>query len=209
PDIHDQAALGAAIGEAFGSYQAELGARDVATLSELPAMVDPEQLAIVATMASAIPAIFQWNHTLMVLLVLKAVRLSLVHGTAPVSPFFYAQYGIVHHVVTGDPIRAHEFGQLALALAARPEYVAARGGVEFIYAEFLAPWVRPRTTCTAHFKRGVSAGLDAGDQLHAGYCMAVGVAEALYAGQPLSELQLEIPSNLRALKQQGDVLNQL
>lgn len=209
PDTHDQPALGAAIGEAFGIYQAELGSRDVATLSELPAMADPEKLAIVATMAAAIPAIFQWNHALMVLMVLKAVRLSLEHGTAPVSPFFYAQYGIVHHVVTGDPIRAHEFGQLALALAARPEHAAARGGVEFIYAEFLAPWVRPRTECSVHFKRGISSGLDAGDQIHAGFCMAVGVAEALYAGQPLPELQLEIPGSLRALKEQGDVLNQL
>ncbi|HYP77657.1 MAG TPA: AAA family ATPase [Polyangiaceae bacterium] len=209
PDTHDQAALGAAIGEAFGVYQTELGSRDVATLCDLPAMNEPEKLAIVGTLACAIPAVFQWNHGLMVLLVLKAVRLALEHGTAPLAPFFYAQYGIVHHVVTNDPVRAHEFGQLALALAARPEHAAARGGVEFIYAEFLAPWVRPRAECTVHFKRGISSGLDAGDQIHAGYCMAVGVAEALYAGQSLAELELEISSNSRALKQQGDVLNHL
>jgi predicted ATPase/HPt (histidine-containing phosphotransfer) domain-containing protein/two-component sensor histidine kinase len=209
PDTHDQAALGAAIGETFEVYQAELGSRDVATLCDLKVMNDPVNLAVVGTLASAIPAVFQWNHGLMVLLVLKAVRLSLEHGTAPISPFFYAQYGIVHHVITGDLVRAHEFGQLALALARRPEHVAARGGVEFIYAEFLAPWVRPRTECSVHFKRGISSGLDAGDQIHAGYCMAVGVAEALYAGQSLAELQLEIPGNLRALEEQGDVLNHL
>jgi predicted ATPase/PAS domain-containing protein len=207
PDPHDPAALGAAIGEAFGAYQLELGARDVATLCDLPAMSDPEKLALVSTLACAIPSAFQWNPGLMVLLVLKAVRLPLAHGTAPLSPFFYAQYGIVHHVITGDPVRAHVFGLLALALAARPEHAAARGGVEFIYAEFLAPWVRPRTECSAHFKRGISSGLDAGDQLHAGYCMAVGVAEALYAGRPLMELQREIASSLKALREQGDVLN--
>ena len=209
PDTHDGEALGAAIGEAFGAYQADLGTRDVASLADLRAMSDPEKLAVVSTLAFAIPSVFQWNHGLMVLMVLKAVRLALEHGTAPISPFFYAQYGIVHHVVTGDPIRAHEFGQLALALASRPEHAAARGGVEFIYAEFLAPWVRPRTECSVHFKRGISSGLDAGDQIHAGFCMAVGVAEALYAGQNLTELELEIPGNLRALKEQGDVLNQL
>jgi len=168
PDPHDQAALGAAIGEAFGAYQAELGSREVATLSDLPTMNEPEKLAAISTLACAIPSVFQWNHGLMVLLVLKAVRFALEHGTAPISPFFYAQYGIVHHVITGDPLRAHEFGVLALALADRPEHSAARGGVEFIYAEFLAPWVRPRAECTVHFKRGVSSGLDAGDQLHAG-----------------------------------------
>jgi predicted ATPase/HPt (histidine-containing phosphotransfer) domain-containing protein len=209
PHIEDQAALGAAIGEAFGAYQVALGQREVATLHDLPAMSDPEQLAVVGSLACAIPAVFQWNHGLMVLLVLKAVRLPLEHGTAPLSPFFYAQYGIVHHVITGDPVRAHEFGLLALALAERPEHAAARGGVEFIYAEFLAPWVRPRRECSLHFERGVGSGLDAGDKLHAGYCMAVGAAEALYAGQRLSELQLEIPAGLKALNEQGDVLNHL
>lgn len=209
PDPHDQAALGAAIGEAFGGYQAALGAREIASLSALPAMSDPEKLALVATLAGAIPSVFQWNHALMALLVLKAVRLPLEHGTGPASPFFYAQYGIVHHMITADSLRAHDFGLLALALADRPEYAAARGGVEFIYAEFLAPWVRPRAECYAHFKRGVSSGLDAGDRLHAGFCMAVGVAEAVYAGRRLSELQREIPGSLKALQEQGDVLNHL
>jgi predicted ATPase/HPt (histidine-containing phosphotransfer) domain-containing protein len=209
PDTSDQPALGAAIGEAFGAYQVALGARDVATLRDLPPMTDPEKLALISTLAGTIPSAFQWNHGLAVLLVLKAVRLPLEHGSAPISPFFYAQYGIVHHVITGDASRAHDFGLLALALAARPEHAAARGGVEFIYAEFLAPWVRPRKECTIHFKRGISSGLDAGDQLHAGYCMAVGLAEALYAGQRLTELQLEVPGSLKALNEQGDVLNHL
>ena len=209
PDMLDQNALGAAIGAAFGGYQVALGARDVASLCDLPAMTDAEKQAEVSTLACAIPSVFQWNHALMVLLVLRAVQLALEHGTAPVSPFFYAQYGIVHHVVTGDPVRAHDFGLLALALTEHPKHAAARGGVEFIYAEFLAPWVRPRSECSAHFKRGVSAGLDTGDQLHAGYCLAVGVAEALYAGRPLAELQSEIAPGLKALNDQGDVLNHL
>jgi predicted ATPase/C4-dicarboxylate-specific signal transduction histidine kinase len=209
PDTQDPAAIGAAIGAAFGGYQMALGSREVASLSDLPAMRDPEKLAVVSTFAGAIPSAFQWNPSLMVLMVLEAVRLPLEHGNAPLSPFFYAQYGIVHHVVTGDPVRAHDFGLLALALAERVEHAAARGGVEFIYAEFLAPWVRPRAECSVHFKRGVSSGLDAGDRLHAGYCMAVGVTEALYAGQRLTELQDEIPGSLKALRDQGDVLNQL
>jgi predicted ATPase/signal transduction histidine kinase len=209
PDTSDQAALGAAIGEAFGAYQVALGQREVTTLRDLPPMTDPEKLALIATLAGTIPSAFQWNHALAVLLVLKAVRLPLEHGSAPISPFFYAQYGIVHHVITGDANRGYEFGRLALALAARPEHAPARGGVEFIYAEFLAPWVRPRKECSVHFKRGVSSGLDAGDQLHAGFCMAVGPAEALYAGQRLTELQLEVPGSLKALKEQGDVLNHL
>lgn len=209
PDPHDQAAVGAAIGEAFGAFQAALGSRDVMALRELPVMTAPQQLAVISAVAGTIPAVFQWNPGLMVLLVLRATRLSLEHGTAPPSAFFYAQYGIVHHVITGDAVRAHDFGLLALDLASRPECAAARGGVEFIYAEFLAPWVLPRAACAVHFQRGIVHGLDAGDQLHAGYCMAVGVAEGLYAGQALSQLQADTTTYLKALVEQHDVLNQL
>jgi len=209
PSPHDQAALGAAIGEAFGAFQAALGTREVMSLRELPAMVDPQQLALISTVAGAIPSVFQWNPSLMVLLVLRAVRLSLEHGTAPPSAFFYAQYGIVHHVITADPLRAHDFGLLALDLASRPECAAARGGVEFIYAEFLAPWVLPRAGCGLHFQRGIVHGLDAGDQLHAGYCMAVGVTEGLYAGNALPQLQADTNTYRKALAEQRDVLNLL
>ena len=48
------------------------------------------------TFAGAIPSVFQWNHALIALLVMRAVGLPLKHGTAPISPFFYALYGIVH-----------------------------------------------------------------------------------------------------------------
>ncbi len=209
PDPHDPDALGPAIGAAFAAYQAALGNRDVASLLDLPMMEDPQQLALLGTIAGAIPSAFQWNHELMVLLVLKAVGIPLQHGTAPISAFFYAQYGIVHHVVTGDPVRAHDFGKLALELCRRPECAAARGGVQFIYAEFLCPWVRPRADCAYHFQQGVAGGLDAGDQVHAAYCMAVGITEALYAGQSLPDLESQIPGHLQALTEQGDVLNHM
>ncbi len=209
PDPHNPDAIGPAIGEAFGAYQAALGERQVTSLLDLPMMSDAQELAVVGTIATTIPSAFQWNPNLMVLLVLKAVGMPLEHGTAPLSPFFYAQYGLVHHVVTGDAVRAHEFGKLALELCRRPEYAPARGGVEFIYAEFLCPWVRPRTECAHHFQQGIVAGLDAGDQVHAAFCMAVGLAEALYAGQSLSDLNALIPGYLQTLTEQGDVLNHM
>jgi hypothetical protein len=55
----------------------------------------------------------------MALLVLAAVQLQLTHGTAAMGPYFYAQYGVVHAVVTGDHGTAYRFGQLALRLGER------------------------------------------------------------------------------------------
>ncbi|MEO8185408.1 MAG: AAA family ATPase, partial [Deltaproteobacteria bacterium] len=209
PDPHDAAALGQAIGETFGAYQQALGGREVASLRELPQMTDPEKLALVAIMAGAIPAAFQWNTNLMVLIVLRAVRLPLEHGTAPVSPFFYALYGTVHNVVTRDYARSHEFGQLGIELARRPEHAGARGGVHFIYATFLSPWVRPLSDSFAHYDKAMVDAFDAGDQLHALYCMSLGSLYRLYAGEPLPQVAAPIPGYVATLQAHGDVINRM
>jgi len=153
PDPGDQAALGQAIGAAFGAYQQALGDREVASLRDLPPMTDPAQLALVNTLAVMIAAAFQANPNLMALAVLTAVRLPLLHGTAPVSPFIYALYGVTHHLATGDYERAYRFGQLALDLAARPEHVAARGGTKFVFAALVSPWARPPWEGYPHFEQ--------------------------------------------------------
>jgi hypothetical protein len=92
-----------------------------------------------------------------------AVRLPLSHGTAPVSPFIYALYGVTHHVATGDYERAYQFGRLALDLAARPEHVAARSGVKFVFAALVSPWARPLWEGYLHFEQAVVDGLDVRD----------------------------------------------
>jgi predicted ATPase/HPt (histidine-containing phosphotransfer) domain-containing protein len=207
PDPGDPAALGQAIGEAFGAFQQALGARPVSSLRELPAMVDPEKLALFTTMAGEIPAAFQWNTNLMVLIVLRAARLSIEHGTAPQSPFFYALYGTVHNVVTRDYARSHDFGELGIELAARPAYAGARGGVHFIYATFLSPWVRALSDSFAHYDKAMVAAFEAGDQLHALYCMSLGPLYRLYAGEPLSLVAASLPGYIETLAAYGDVIN--
>jgi predicted ATPase/GAF domain-containing protein/HPt (histidine-containing phosphotransfer) domain-containing protein len=207
PDPGDKAALGAAIGSAFGAYQQALGAREVSSLRELPVMTDPEMLARLSTMAGAIPAAFQSNPELNVLLVLRAAHLSLTHGNGPLSPFFYNLYGIVHQVITGDYARAFEFGQLGLELCARPEHAIARCRAHFIFATHISPWTRPLQDSFPHHDKGIAAGLDAGDVIHVAYCAGFNVAYRLYAGEALTDVRDRIPGYQAMLTQIGGVIN--
>ncbi|HVZ32657.1 MAG TPA: GAF domain-containing protein, partial [Polyangiaceae bacterium] len=133
--------------------------------------------------------------------------LPLSYGTAPISPFFYEQYGIVHTVVTSDYQTAHRFGQLGLMLSERPEYAAARGPVLFIYAGFNSHWCRPIAESIEHFRLGVSAGLDSGDPMHAAYCVGVGTAYRIYAGEPLDQLAADLPGYRAVLTASNDFIN--
>jgi predicted ATPase/GAF domain-containing protein/HPt (histidine-containing phosphotransfer) domain-containing protein len=207
PDPRDAASLGAAIGAAFGAYQQALGARDVASLSDLPLMTDPEKLALIDTIARAIPSAFQSNPNLNVLLVLRAVQICLEHGTAPSTPFFYTLYAIVHNVVTNDYARSFQFGKVGLELSRRAEHVGARCRVHFIVATHLAPWVRPLRESFEHHEKGIAAGVDSGDHIHASYCMGLGIAYRLYAGEALPDVARRIPGYRAALSANGNVIN--
>lgn len=207
PDPRDQAALQQAIGPAFGAFQQILGGREVASLRDLPSMTDPKRLALLATIAGIMPAVFQSNQNLMVLIVLRAIPLVLESGQAPLSPFLYGLYGVVHGAITNDHARAYEFAKLALELCRHPEYAASRGGVRFLCGALLSPWVRPLRESASHFERGSVEALDAGDRMHANFCTATIPSARLCAGAPLTEVTRATPGDLAALQASGDVTN--
>ncbi|MEO8182483.1 MAG: AAA family ATPase [Deltaproteobacteria bacterium] len=207
PEPTDRATIGQAIGAEFGAYQAALAQRSIESLADIPSMSDPEKLALVDTLGGAMPAAFQSNSDLMPLIVLKAVQLPLEHGTAPLSSFFYEMYGVVHAVATGDHETAYRFGQLGLRLSERADHQSARGAVQFIFGCFNSHWRRPLSESLVHLEQGVRAGLDAGDQVYAGYCIGGGTMYRLYAGEPLERIAADIPGYIQALTVQKDVIN--
>ena len=115
-------------------------------------MDDPVQLALLDTYAKTIPAAFQSIRDLMVLLVLKAARAPLQHGNGPATPFFYAQYGLVHVMLTRDHETGYRFGRLGVDMSAAlhaPEFAVP---VHFIFAGFLSHWRRPLSESLGHFQ---------------------------------------------------------
>jgi predicted ATPase/serine phosphatase RsbU (regulator of sigma subunit) len=207
PPIDDKASLGAAIGKAFARFKQALGARGVASLAELPPMKDAIQLALADVLASTVPAAYQSNPELAVLAVLEGVRLSLEHGTAPISPFFYCQYAIVHIASTGDLATADRFGELGVSLAARSEHRAAAPAVHFLWAGFVAHWCRPFAVCHEHFRRALELSLELGDYAYASYCATHGLGCRFFSGQPLGEIASGIEDSWELIERTGDFVN--
>ncbi|MEO8183344.1 MAG: AAA family ATPase [Deltaproteobacteria bacterium] len=207
PDPMDPAAIGQAIGREFAAYQGALAGRSIESLADIPAMSDPEKLALAFTYAQVIPAAFQWNPDLNALIVLKAVQLPLRYGTAPVSSFLYELYGVVHHVVTSDFETSYRFGQLGVRLIERPDHAASRAAVHFIFAGFNSPWRRPLKESIEHFRLGVGAGVDAGDPIHAAYCVSVGAAYRIYSGEALDRIAADLPGYSAVLRANNDFMN--
>lgn len=208
PDATDRAGLGAMIGQEFGAFQAALATRSVESLADLPPMTDPIQLAVLDVFFNTIPIAFQSNQELAVVIQLKGAQVPLLHGNAPLSPFFYCQYGIVHIVVTGDYATAFRFGELGIELCKRPEHRPAAGGAQFIFAGFLAPWRRHISVSHEHFRMGLRQALEAGDHMHAPYCATIAVNYRLYGSENLDELEQSCRGFQDVVTRLGDVINQ-
>jgi histidine kinase len=208
PDATDRAGLGAMIGKEFSSFQAVLASRSIESLADLPALTDPIQLAVLDVFFSTIPVAFQSNQELAVVIQLLGAQVPLSHGNAPLSPFFYCQYGIVHIVVTGDYATAFRFGELGIELCKRPEYLPAAGGAQFIFGCFLAPWRRHISVSHEHFRLGLRQALEAGDHMHAPYLASYAVNYGLFGSDNLDELEQSCRGFQEVVARLGDVINQ-
>jgi predicted ATPase len=128
----DRSAVGPAIRAAFAAVRAALGGRSIESLADLPAMRDPEKLALVDVLSKTIPSAFQLRSAqLGVLIALTTMRLVLEHGNAPSSPFVFAGYGVAHLAITNDAATAFRYGEVGLELGRRPENRAMDGAAQF------------------------------------------------------------------------------
>src|SRR5262249_29257484 len=143
---------------------------------------------------------------LMVLTVAKAVNLALRRGNSPVSSYFYICYGMVLSGA-GDLETAYRLGQVGIRLNERMDIHAVSGANHFVYAAFVSFWRRPLAESLEHFAHGLKAGLDAGDYLHAAYCITFLGLYRLYMGESLDEVAAELAGKAELLERTGNVVN--
>ena len=122
----DDAQLGAAIGAELGALQGLLANRSVESLLELPEMADPEKRALVDVFFKTNASAFMSKPQASVLIGLKAARLAIEHGNAPMSPYFYGNYGIINGAVGGDMDVSYRFSRLGIDLVDKAGYTADR-----------------------------------------------------------------------------------
>jgi predicted ATPase/serine phosphatase RsbU (regulator of sigma subunit)/tRNA A-37 threonylcarbamoyl transferase component Bud32 len=199
--------LGPAIGAELGALGAALAERSVESLIDLPVASDPEAVALLDVLYGIIPAAAQTNTALMVLTVAKAVNLALQRGNSRVSSYFYICYGMVL-AGAGDLETGYRLGQLGIRLNERMDVHAVSGANHFVFGAFVSFWRRPLSESLEQFAQGLKAGLDAGDYLHAAYCITFLGLYRLYMGESLDEVAAELAGKAELLARTGNVVNE-
>ena len=207
PDPSDTAGLERAIGQEYAGLQADLGGRAIDSLRALPEMTEPLRVAELNTFAAAIPAAYQSNEALMVLMVLRGTRLSLRHGVGDATPFFFALAACALQVITQDHRTAYRWGRLAIEMGQSRPNQGAQGSVHFIFAAFVAHWCEPMRESLRHFRLGLKRSLESGDMQHACYCVGLGALYHVHAGAPLGDLAAELPRASQMVERLANMVN--
>ena len=193
PFPDDEGGLQAAIGAELMAVRAALAERTVESLLDLPAMEDPEKLALVKVLNKVYAAAFQSNPQLAVFMGLRAVRLVIEHGNAPEAPYLYVNYGVIEGAITGDMDTAYRFGRLGVDLCERSADPTIEGAVQFLFAIQTSHWRRPIRESTERLARGLRASLTGGDYMFACYSGVMAVANRFYQGDRLEDILLSVP----------------
>ncbi|HLO86138.1 MAG TPA: AAA family ATPase [Nostocaceae cyanobacterium] len=197
------------IGQALGSTAAMLNGKPIKDLSDLPPMSDRYKLAAMRLLSSIFAASYIAAPTLVPLTVCKQVNLSILYGNASVSPFAYANYGLLLCGVVGDIDSGYEFGQLALTLVSKLNAQEIKAKTILVVNIFIQPWKEHLRATLDPLESVYSSGLETGDLQYAGFGLLMYSYLAYFSGKELTALEREMAINRDAIHkiQQETALN--
>jgi signal transduction histidine kinase len=180
------------IGQALGETVAILNGKRIEDLVDLPQMSDPYKLAAMRLLSSIFAATYLTAPALLPLTVCKQVDLSVQYGNASVSPFAYANYGLLLCGVVGDIDSGYQFGQLALNLVSKLNAKEIKAKTVVIVNIFIRHWKDHLKETLEPFRSAYSSGMETGDLEWAAFSLITYSYCAYFSAKELTALEKEM-----------------
>ncbi|MDY0042563.1 MAG: GAF domain-containing protein, partial [Desulforhabdus sp.] len=175
-------------------------------LANLPAMESPTILAAMRISSSISAAAYIAIPELFLLITFQQLRLSMRYGNAIVSPFAYANYGLILCSVFGELDRGYQFGKMAVRLVDDPRFTEVRAKTYFIVNTFITHFKDHIRGTLPLLLDACAIGIQNGDLEFASYATTSYGYNAYCMGKPIAELEKEMALHSQAskeLKQEG------
>lgn len=164
--------------------------RKVADLLDLPLCRDERMRTAMRLIGALLKAAYQIRPELCVANAVKAVNLSLQHGTTEDNAVAYLVFGgIFLGGVLGRHQAGYEFGQLALAMNARFDNLKQRSEINFVSGYFTHFWLKPARDTEVYYRAAYESGLQTGDYFHLSCAACTMVESQFIRGVPLAEVK--------------------
>ena len=170
-------------------------------LIQLPEMTKPEKLAAMRILSRITLVAYHAAPDLVSLLVFKQVNLSIQYGNTFVSPFAYANFGLILCGMVGNIEAGYEFGQLALRLLPNLKIHSLKARTLFTIANFIIHWKEHIRETSKPFLEAYQSGLETGDLEFAAYCAFTYCLQFFMVGKELVEVKHEMATYCEAIRQ--------
>jgi histidine kinase len=155
-------------------------------LKKLPEMKDPEKIIIMQMVFQMVPAAYQSNPQLFVLISLMMFELTCDHGVSPLSCKCFTDCAIILGSALGDYETSYRLAKAAFSLLNRLEAEAFRAAV--CYGFTFTSYMRAHySESLSYYDMSFYKGLETGDIHHAAFALADKLLLLLYTGKNLSE----------------------
>ena len=129
----------------------------------MPIMTDPDKIATVQILNLLFPGAYRTRPKLWGLIVLRVVKLTILHGLSPVSAVGFAFYAAILSMITGNIDGSYRYAELALALV---DKFHAKEWIPRVYLGVYghtSSYKRSLRDCYAKFEHAHRVGLETGD----------------------------------------------
>ena len=161
------------------------------SLIDLPAMTDPNCIAIMAVLTELFPAAYAVDRYLLELVLLRMTTLSLEYGHAESSSVAYSALNMALGSHFSDYATAYRLGVLACELVDRRGIERYKARVYSCFAAFTMPWFKHLPLCRPLMIRAFEIGRSNGDMAFASYNSRNLMTHLLMSGTALAVVQRE------------------
>jgi predicted ATPase/signal transduction histidine kinase len=175
-------------------------------LSELPAMTDPEQRAVMLLLTGMGPPSYRSHPGLWGLIVAREVRMCLEFGAVPDASYSYPAFGgLLTHVGQGNGRICAELAAATHDLMTRFDSAANASVAHLMIGSSLRHWFAPMAQASKDFRDAYEAGMESGNLQYAAYGFGHNAYCRYFQGIPLQALGEETEAALDFSRQRRNL----
>jgi predicted ATPase/signal transduction histidine kinase len=188
--------------QVLGEYEAlrgGLGDRSIEGLADLPLMHDLEKQACMRILASLAFAAYLTDSRLNQMVVFRAVRFTLEHGTSEHSATLYGALSVFLGPVFHRFEDAERFARLAVAIVERHRFSAQRTATSYIM-QMAVLWTQPIETALACLEAAIRSARQTGEIIYACAALEHRLTDRMARGDPLDQIWHESEGTLEVVR---------
>lgn len=166
----------------------KIGSKTIEELADLPPMSDPYKIAAMRLLLKVGPPAYIASPEIYPLVILNMVNLCIKYGNSPLSPFAYAQYGIILSGVLSEVNSGYQFCQLALRLLDKFDVRETRAQVYLSFNVFVRHWRDRARDLIEPLLQAVQSGLETGELEYAGAAAGFYCNYIVFVGEELDSV---------------------